>query len=148
MSDHDLVFDPFKSYSQAVGLWLETARTLQTQWVQTVSSMATSMPKAVDWKSVEYPVIKLAGLPKEDQMREIFQVAADINLNTWTHAANYLSALPRWMHWPTELPGRLAADLFHQSRSASHTAYAAANDDSGASGTNTDVVVASTRLAA
>ncbi len=111
--------DPSKAYSAAVAMWLDTARTLQAQWVQSVSSMASSLPATINWKTVEIPVMSFPAAQGEARMREAFQVAADINLNAWTQAAGMLAALPRWAHWPTEIPGRVATDLFHQMRTGS-----------------------------
>lgn len=106
-------FDPFKSYAAALSLWADTARTVQTQWVQSVGKMAAQTQNMVKWKQMDVPVFNFTIAPNEEQMREAFQTAADVNLNTWTHAANLLSSLPRWAHWPTEVPGRVITDFFH-----------------------------------
>ncbi|MEL7454057.1 MAG: hypothetical protein AAGJ50_11875, partial [Pseudomonadota bacterium] len=102
-------------------------RTLQTQWVKTVTMTADEMPGMVSWKSYEMPVLSLNMAFEEDVMREAFQASADLNLNAWSHAADFLSALPVWAHWPTQIPGRMMTDMFDRFKPR-HT-FTAANDE-------------------
>lgn len=116
MQNETPMLDPVKAYSTALAMWLDTARTMQAQWLQSVSSMTSSTATEIDWKTIKIPVVNYTAAPSEAKMREAFQIAADINLNAWTQAANLLAALPRWAHWPTEIPGRVATDMFHEMR--------------------------------
>ncbi|MEO1476430.1 MAG: hypothetical protein AAFS13_08610 [Pseudomonadota bacterium] len=96
-----------------LAMMADSAKTIQTYWVQTLESFSSQMPGMVDWKSVDVPVINARYMLNEEQMREAFQIAADLNLNAWTQAANVLSAMPKWAKWPNEVPGRVFTDMFH-----------------------------------
>ena len=52
----------------------------------------------------------------EAKIRETFQAAADMNLKAWTQMAEQMAAMPSWMRWPAEVPGRAMTDMFDMLR--------------------------------
>ncbi|MEO0883676.1 MAG: hypothetical protein AAFY34_13245 [Pseudomonadota bacterium] len=106
-------FDPLGIQKAMLAVMTESTSTVQNQWLQALSAMATRMPDAVTWKSVDIPIMNTQLFADEEQMREMFQMAADLNLHAWTQAANILSAMPSWMTWYNKVPGRVVTDMFH-----------------------------------
>lgn len=107
-------FDPFKLMGSGMALWADTARTLQSQYVSAVANAAQQGPGKLQWTRVEMPVLALKFDTSETQLRDVFQTAANININTWTHTAQLLDALPDWAQWPSPAASRAFTDLFDQ----------------------------------
>ncbi|MEM7660626.1 MAG: hypothetical protein AAF292_00150 [Pseudomonadota bacterium] len=105
--------DPLGFQKAMLAVMADSTRTVQTQWVQAISSFAAKMPDTVTWKTVDVPVVNAKFVLDEEQMREAFQIAADLNLNAWTQAATILSAMPNWATWHAKVPGRIVTDMFH-----------------------------------
>ncbi len=122
MSSSSSQYDPFALLTSTLAFWADVTRTTQTQYVKTLEQMSANLPDMVTWRSVDVPIFSMfpdtpiSSDALEERLRESFQIAADINLNTWTHIANIISALPDWAHWPTEVPGRAMTDMFDEVR--------------------------------
>ncbi|MEM9668032.1 MAG: hypothetical protein AAF950_03830 [Pseudomonadota bacterium] len=110
--------NPLQMQMAMLTLMADSTRTFQTQWLQAMTGFVAQMPGMVTWKTIDVPVPTGKLALNEEQMREAFQMAADLNLSAWTQAANVLSAMPRWAHWPNEVPGRLFTDMFHSMQTA------------------------------
>ena len=113
-----ILFDPLGVQKARLGVAVDSTQTLHAQWIQALSSSTEKMPDMFVWKSVDVPVFNGKFALDEEQMREAFQIAADLNLNAWTQAANILSALPSWATWHTRVPGRIFTDMFHAMQTA------------------------------
>ena len=112
MADTDFSFDPFKMFQANMAFWADATEAMQKQMAQTTAAMMEQMPDMMSWDKDAMASMNPAEAMSENRMREMFQTMADTNLTAWTHTANMLSAMPSWMHMPTQVPGRAMADMF------------------------------------
>lgn len=127
-------YDPLKMVTSSMVLWMETARTMQTQYINAISNAAESAPAKMSWKTMEVPVLSIDMGSQEKRLQETFQRSANMNISSWTHAANMLSALPSWADWSTHIPSRAMTDRFDKMRpKPSYPAPKASKDEQGAS---------------
>lgn len=104
--------DPFKLITSGIALWADTARVMQSQYVSTLARAAENMPATLEWGTLEIPVLKRTSVDSEQQLRDAFQTAANINVNAWAHTANILSAMPNWTQKPMEASSKAMTDMF------------------------------------
>ena len=52
----------------------------------------------------------------ENKIRDVFHLAADLNLRRWEDTAGALNNLPDWYHQMNRLPGDVLTDLFDAAR--------------------------------
>ena len=104
--------DPFKILSESLQIWTSATRRAQENWIQLVSHQAE---RAKTGQGV-FPMPHMNISMDETKIRDMFQTAADMNLNAWTDMAEKIAALPSWVRWPTEVPGRALTDMFDMMR--------------------------------
>lgn len=101
------MINPYKAFSQSLKIWADAARTAQENWGQMATGQTTQNQNTPNM----FP------LPLDEaKIRETFQAAADMNLKAWTQMAEQIAAMPSWMRWPAEVPGRAMTDMFDMLR--------------------------------
>jgi len=110
-------YAPFKMVASGIALWADTARTMQAQYIDTVTHLVDRGPGTLEWKTVEVPVFTANTELSDQRLQQTFQTAANINVSAWTHTANMLAAMPNWSRWTTQVPGRSMTDMFDKMRS-------------------------------
>lgn len=104
--------DPFKIFSEGMQMWTGVARQAQQNWTQMLA-------RQTEWakeNSTLFPLQSADMAMDEAKIREVFQRAADMNLHRWTEMAEKIAALPSWVRWPSEVPGRALTDMFDMMR--------------------------------
>ncbi|MEO9970409.1 MAG: hypothetical protein ABJG15_11445 [Hyphomonadaceae bacterium] len=104
--------DPFKILSESLQIWTSATRRAQENWLQLVNHQ---VEQAKTGQGV-FPIPHMNMAMDETKIRDMFQTAADTNLNAWTEMAEKIAALPSWVRWPTEVPGRALTDMFDMMR--------------------------------
>lgn len=117
MFNSDFVFAPYKMAAANMAFWADMTKVTQKRMVDAATAAAEKMPDMLTWEPGKLPSLTTDFDFSETRMREAFQSAADSNLSAWTHAASMLSAMPDWMHWPSQVPGRTLVDMFDQFKS-------------------------------
>lgn len=114
MFNSDFALAPYKMAAANLAFWADMTKATQKRMVDTAVRAAEQMPDMLTWEPGKLPSMTSGLDMSEAKMREAFQSAADSNLNVWTHAASMLSAMPDWVHWPSQIPGRTMTDMFDQ----------------------------------
>ncbi|MEO1015537.1 MAG: hypothetical protein AAFX08_10160 [Pseudomonadota bacterium] len=116
MKPEDLVFDPYKLFAASAAAWIDMSRAMQDVMLRQMDAAASRKPFQPFWMQPGADLSDLAPPNVEEQMREAFHYAADLNLRGWEHAANMIAALPDWSHKAYKMPGSVLTDWFDQFR--------------------------------
>ena len=106
------MLNPYNVFSESLKFWTAATRAAQENWIQLATGQSTSGENI----SNMFPFPSLALPLDEAKIREPFQAAADMNLKAWTQMAEKIAAMPSWMRWPAEVPGRTMTDMFDMLR--------------------------------
>lgn len=109
-------YDPFKMVASGIALWADAARTMQAQYIESVTHLVDRGPGTLEWKTLEVPVFTTNTELSDQRLQQAFQTAANINVSAWTHTANMLAAMPDWSRLTTQVPGRAMTDMFDKMR--------------------------------
>jgi len=112
--------NPFDMFSKNLNMWTQATLSAQRSWMELATQYTEQMNHTADAAPLNptsmMPNILPGMMMDETKVREVFQSAADMNLQAWTQMAEKVAALPSWVRWPVEVPGRSLADMFDMLR--------------------------------